>query len=427
MDKRLLLLVLVCIVITSWSFDRFPAAPELPDETMWTSFEQGLSYFQTSAAETSLLTGNVVTDDALSIPVDTADRFVYKYYYVYRDGKWEKKSFSGASESDTGWILVGKDTLTVKDTFQNQNAYVAVYSCSSRSCGGEGWKVHEFKFTSPTTDPTVTPGSTEVTSPAQPALKTAPVGIIKSPSGVPRPSGGGSSSGARIIRQCTSESDCSSFHDCINERCVRRQCSDVLDNEGDGFIDWGFASGNDPSCSSPFGNSEANDSRINIGWNDFPEFNLHSNLTAIYGGIQLAGCYQSSGICVENVSSAPLQKGFTHIAVFDSLSQAQKDSIPPSKRASLWNPFGDTTDHPVRQEPLYKYYMPWNNNFSVYYSPMDTDLARIADYFSDSIGTGIPNIDILAADVEAQLTTEQEIADLRGNSTKAALIPDQFK
>ena len=437
MDQKLLFLLLICIVITSCSFDRFPAEPELPDETSWTSFEQGRSYFQIPAVEISLLTGNVVADDALSIPVETADRFVYKYYYIYHDGKWEKKSFSGASESDTGWILVGKDTLTVKKLFQDSNGYVVVYSCSSRSCSGEGWKVHQFTL-SPESAPAVagtslSQGTPKAISPTQPTLKPAPIGITKSP-GLPRPSGGGSG-GARVIRQCTTESDCSSFHDCINEICVRRQCSDGLDNEGDGFIDWGFASGNDPSCSSPFGNSEANDSRTNIGWNDFPEFNLHSNLTAIYGGIQLSGCYQSSGICVEDVGLAALNKGFSHIAVYENMTQAQRDSIPRAKRASLWGPFGDTANHPVRQEPLYKYYMPWNNNFSVYYSPngtdlyspMDNDLVRIANLFSDSNGTGIPGVDILAADVESQLTTDQEIADLRGNSTKALLIPDQFK
>ena len=42
----------------------------------------------------------------------------------------------------------------------------------------------------------------------------------------------------------------------LNDPAKSTQCSDGIDNDIDGFIDWGFASGNDKSCSSPFANSE---------------------------------------------------------------------------------------------------------------------------------------------------------------------------
>ena len=214
----------------------------------------------------------------------------------------------------------------------------------------------------------------------------------------------------------------------LNDPAKSTQCSDGIDNDIDGFIDWGFASGNDKSCSSPFANSETDYAHTNIGWNDFPEFNLNPKLTTVYGGIQLAGCYQSSGICVDDVGLAPLRKGFSHIAIFEGLNQAQKDSIPINKRASMWVPFGTAADHPVRQQPLYKYYIPWNNNLELLNSAAkEGSFTYTADYFTDSKRKGIPNLDLFVADIEAHLTYDSEIINLRTNPEIIPLIPAPFR
>ena len=205
-------------------------------------------------------------------------------------------------------------------------------------------------------------------------------------------------------------------------------CSDGIDNDKDGFTDWGFAAGNDKFCSSPFDNSEADKLHTNIGWNDFPDFNLNPKLTAVYNGIQLAGCYQSTGICVEDVGTTPLKKGFTHIATFESLTQKQKDSIPSKNRAATWVPFGRIAEHQARQEPLSKHQTPWNNNLELFNSAAKEDFKSIADQFTDSAGTGIPNVDLLVGDLETALAAyDSELIALRKNPEKIPFIPPEFR
>ncbi len=210
------------------------------------------------------------------------------------------------------------------------------------------------------------------------------------------------------------------------------QCSDGIDNDKDTLIDWGYALGNDPSCSSPFGNSEAVQFHTNIGWNDFPNFNLNPKLTAVYGGIQLAGCYGSTGICVKNVSgTTPLQKGFTHIAIFEGLTQQQKDSIPPEKRADTWVPFGTmysgNSSIKVRGEPFLKYLIPWNNSLDLFKSAAKEELALKANDFSNSKGRGVPKIGLLVADIENMHPYSKDIINLRKNQTIIPFIPSEFR
>lgn len=213
------------------------------------------------------------------------------------------------------------------------------------------------------------------------------------------------------------------------------QCSDGLDNDHDGFVDWGFTNTNDPSCSSPFGNSEAIQYHKQISWNDFPNFNLNSKLTAVYSGIQLAGCYPycKSCPCVENVGTAPLRKGFTHIGVFEGLEPKQLESLPPQNRAIGFSPFGGNAglcDEPegAVNQPFNKYSIPWNNSLTAFTKCMDKELAYFANLFSDS-KNDIPQADILISDIERNLgvQTNQQILNLRKNPEAAKYIPDAFK
>ncbi|MEW5896561.1 MAG: DUF4215 domain-containing protein [Nanoarchaeota archaeon] len=206
------------------------------------------------------------------------------------------------------------------------------------------------------------------------------------------------------------------------------QCSDGIDNDEDGLKDWGFTNKNDPFCSSPFDNIEADKSQTDISWNDFPDFNLHPSLIAVYGGIQLNGCHPGTQICVEDVGTAPLRKGFTHIATFVGLNNEQLASIPPKNRAIGFSSWGGNSGwcEDVKNQPLLKYLLPWNNNLAAFKKCADKELAYFAAFFPDSTNN-MPQADILVDDLEVVGPYDQLILDIRKNKEAAKHIPDAFK
>lgn len=211
-------MIFVLLLLPSCSWERLPAEPELPNEESWSSLEEGLAFFRTSLAAVNALTGGAVADDSINILTENPGRYIYKYYYLYQDGKWERKAFTGASASYSNWIIAPK-SIIIKGVPKDSETYLAFYSCSSRDCK-EGWKIHELAIPLGTGQNVVIENPETKDSPVEEApLKPTPASLPKAPR--PSSGGGGSSSdGASISTECDDNSDCSLFYSCSVGKCV---------------------------------------------------------------------------------------------------------------------------------------------------------------------------------------------------------------
>lgn len=149
-----------------------------------------------------------------------------------------------------------------------------------------------------------------------------------------------------------------------------------------------------------------------IEWEKFPEFSLP--FTIIYEGLRF-----------NDNQSQPLKRGFSHLAKF---SGNEQNTLPVQQRAQTWYHIAtDANTQPWADKALKS---PWDNDLTLYRSTWDQQLRALADQFSDSRGRNVPNVDILALDVERIHDANRDILNIKNNSRVPAvyrnLTDDQF-
>ncbi len=191
----------------------------------------------------------------------------------------------------------------------------------------------------------------------------------------------------------------------------RPACSDGIDNDNDGTVDWGQGGSNDCFCSSPFDDSEQDVLLNEISWHEFPDFHLNDNLTVVYGGLGLfpSQYYPDR----EDYGLIPLSRGFSHIR--GSLASPEyRDELPFERRTGMWSPANSwQTENPVNDENWEQIRSPWENDMTLFEDYWREEMHSVADLFSDSSGTGVPNVEYLVADVERRWTTGERMLENR--------------
>jgi Secretion system C-terminal sorting domain len=143
-----------------------------------------------------------------------------------------------------------------------------------------------------------------------------------------------------------------------------------------------------------------------IEWQKFPEFSLP--FTIIYEGPRFG-----------DTQSLPLKHGFSHLAKFSGNEAAD---LSPSKRATTWYHIATGTV-PVQPWGERNIESPWNNNLNLFRSTWNNQILGMANVFSDSRASGVPNYDIIAMDIERIHDTDREILTIKNN----ALVPPTYR
>lgn len=201
-------------------------------------------------------------------------------------------------------------------------------------------------------------------------------------------------------------------------------CADGIDNDNDGLIDWGATDGTDGFCSSPFDTSEQDvlyhpDHHAYIRWNDFPEFTV-DNITMVYAGLDLhpTPYYPNR----ENFGTVPLQRGYTHLSG-SAVDPDDLETLPFAQRAEIYGAGHPWVQDPILDEPWTRDRIPWGNDITKYRAYWQRTMARLADRYLDTRGSGRPRVNLMTLDIERTLHHDQQILELCSNE----LVPPQYR
>jgi len=198
-------------------------------------------------------------------------------------------------------------------------------------------------------------------------------------------------------------------------------CSDGIDNDGDGNVDWGY-SGNDLDCDSPFDTSESFVIE-EINWGEFPEFELRDDYDLFYWGIKIRD---------DSDALKPLDHGFTHI-FHSRTTQSGRDSLPIENRVILWTgipaPCRSSTRCPPSyiDQPWENAKSPWGNNMEEYEGFWRSRLRNYARKFTDTDGMDLPDVDLIVLDVEQKWTKSEIIDNFRNSGLYDDYIPKDIR
>ena len=133
-----------------------------------------------------------------------------------------------------------------------------------------------------------------------------------------------------------------------------------------------------------------------IEWQKFPEFTLPFSI--VYGGPRFGDSQKQ-----------PLKHGFSHLATSDG----NDADLPRNQRAAVW--YG--TGYPSANQPWETIKSPWGNNIELYKKKWRNDMSGFANAFSNSVGTGIADIDLFVPDIELQIKSNDSILILKNHLT----------
>ena len=145
-----------------------PAEPRLPGESQRQTSIAGRAFYAELGLAGYADPGNVFTinQDSLTkgetLTLSVKEDYIYKYYYVSINGKWEKFTFPQQAIGNSNWIAFAAGASVSTDQLPEGDNYVIVYSCSKGSqsfdCHGNKWQIHAFQLL-PLPDPNPQCGS----------------------------------------------------------------------------------------------------------------------------------------------------------------------------------------------------------------------------------------------------------------------------
>ncbi len=131
-----------------------PPEPRLPGETQRSASIAGRAFY----AELGLAgyadpgTAFAINKDSLekgeSLILSVKEDYIYKYYYVSINGKWEKFTFPQQTIGNSNWIGFAAGASVSTTQLPEGDNYVVAYSCSKTTkgfdCHSNKWMIHQF-------------------------------------------------------------------------------------------------------------------------------------------------------------------------------------------------------------------------------------------------------------------------------------------
>src|SRR3989344_3034027 len=133
-----------------------PPEPRFPGESQRQTGIAGRAFYAELGQLGYADPGNVFTisNDSLSkeetLLLSVNEAFIYKYYYISINGKWEKFTFPQQSIGNSSWIAFAAGASVSTEQLPPGDNYVIAYSCSKTNsgfdCHNNKWQIHAFQI-----------------------------------------------------------------------------------------------------------------------------------------------------------------------------------------------------------------------------------------------------------------------------------------
>ena len=133
-----------------------PPEPRFPGESQRQTSIAGRAFYAELGQLGYADPGNVFTisNDSLSkeetLLLSVNEAFIYKYYYISINGKWEKFTFPQQSIGNSSWIAFAAGASVSTEQLPPGDNYVIAYSCSKTNsgfdCHNNKWQIHAFQI-----------------------------------------------------------------------------------------------------------------------------------------------------------------------------------------------------------------------------------------------------------------------------------------